>query len=408
VRALKPVTIPPESAAMVPVAVYFPGNSNEVYIERVLHSNRGVEDFYGISDSVITRQQPQLFVNSFSKSPVTIHQGQLLGHARNPSSWLDQPSKLDMEYLTGLKQHSSPIRAVARQFSETNPANPPEVGCLSEDSVINGGPKTQELPAEEVSRSRLLQEIDFSPDLNSSQLHALQSIIQKHHITFGLDGRLGNSDAKVEIQLRPGATEVSLPPYNASPAKREVIDKQMDAWLELEVIEPSKSPWGFPVLIVYRNGKARMCIDYRKLNERAVPDEFPLPRQDAILQALTGSQWLTTLDALAGFTQLSMAEDAKEKTAFRTHRGLYQFRCMPFGYRNGPSVFQHVMQNVLAPFLWIFALIYIDDIVIYSKSFKDHLSHLDQVFGAISRSGITLSPAKCHIAFQSLMLFVTH
>src|ERR1700742_4027178 len=147
-----------------------------------------------------------------------------------------------------------------------------------------------------------------------------------------------------------------------------------------------------------------MVIDYRKLNEMVVPDEFPLPRQDDILQALTGSQWLTTLDALAGFTQLTMAEESSEKVAFRTHRGLWQFRRMPFGYRNGPPVFQRIMQNILAPFLWIFALVYIDDIVVYSKSFDDHLAHVDKVLKAIIKSRITLSPGKCHLGYHSLLL----
>jgi hypothetical protein len=77
------------------------------------------------------------------------------------------------------------------------------------------------------------------------------------------------------------------------------MDEQMDSWIKLEVIKPSKSPWGFPAIISYRGGKPRMCIDYRKLNDCVVPDEFPLPRQDTILQSLTGSQWLSTLDALA-------------------------------------------------------------------------------------------------------------
>ena len=292
---------------------------------------------------LIQRQQPQLHVNNFSKNPVTIQQGQLLGHARNPNSWLDCPSKLNPEKLTLLNQHFKLIKSVAQPFSKTTETHPELVSSI-EDDLSKAGPKTQEVPAEEVSKSQLLQEIDFSPDLKDSQLHALHKIVNKHYNAFGLDRRLGNYDAKVEIQLRPGASEVSLPPYNASPAKREVINQQMDTWLKLEVIEPSKSPWGFPVLIVFRNGKPRMCIDYRKLNERTIPDEFPLPRQDAILQALTGSQWLTTLDAVSGFTQLSMADDAKEKTAFRTHRGLYQFCCMPFGYRNGPSVF-HVIES---------------------------------------------------------------
>ena len=94
-----------------------------------------------------------------------------------------------------------------------------------------------------------------------------------------------------------------------------------------------------------------MVIDYRKLNEIAISDEFPLPKQEDILQALEGSQWLSTLDALAGFTQVEVEPKEREKLAFQMHRGLWQFVRMPFGYKNGPSIFQCIMQNVLAPFL---------------------------------------------------------
>ena len=146
---------------------------------------------------------------------------------------------------------------------------------------------------------------------------------------------------------------------------------------EAGVIEPSVSPWGFPALVVYRNGKPRLVIDYRQLNARTIPDEFPIPRQSEIIQALSGAQVLSSFNALAGFTQLEMADNAKEKTAFRCHLGLWQFKRMPFGRRNGPSIFQRLMQGVLAPFLWLFALAYINDIVMYSKNWEDHLEHLD-------------------------------
>jgi hypothetical protein len=142
----------------------------------------------------------------------------------------------------------------------------------------------------------------------------------------------------------------------------------MDQWIKLGVIEPSKSPWGAPAFIVYRNGKPRMVVDLRRLNERVINDEYPLPKQEDILQTLTGAQWLTTLDALSGFTQLTMTPSASEKLAFRTHRGLWQFKRMPFGYRNGLGVFQRIMQGILAPYLWIFALVYIDDIVVFSRT----------------------------------------
>ena len=107
---------------------------------------------------------------------------------------------------------------------------------------------------------------------------------------------------------------------------------------------------------------------------------------------------------LAGFTQLSIKPEDREKLAFRSHRGLYQFKRMPFGYQNGPAVFQRVMQGILAPYLWIFALVYIDGIVIFSKSFEDHLIHLELVLKAIQDARITLSPGKCHFGYQSLML----
>jgi hypothetical protein len=159
-----------------------------------------------------------------------------------------------------------------------------------------------------------------------------------------------------------------------------------------------------PAFIVYLNGKPRIVVNYRKLNEIAISDEFPLPKQEDILQALKGSQWLSTLDTLPGFTQLEEEPKEWEKLAFQTHRGLWQFVRMPFGYKNGPSIFQQIMQNILAPFLWIFASFYIDDIVIFSLNFKDHISHLDQVFKAIEKSGVTLAITKCHFGYQSLLL----
>ena len=269
---------------------------------------------------------------------------------------------------------------------------------------MEGGPKTAETPEEFIPANQLLKEVDISPNLTSTQRDQIRCILKAHEDAFGLEGRLGHYDEEVDIPVIPNTKPISIPPYQASPANREVIDKQMDAWIQLGVIEPSKSPWGAPVFIAYWNGKPRMVIDLRRLNEQVVADEFPLPRQDEIIQSLEGSQYLTTLDALAGFTQLSIKSEDQEKLAFRSHRGLYQFKRMPFGYRNGPAVFQRVMQGILAPFLWIFALVYIDDIVVFSKSFEDHLIHLDLVLKAIKESKITLSPGKCHFGYQSLML----
>ena len=145
-------------------------------------------------------------------------------------------------------------------------------------------------------------------------------------------------------------------------------------------------------------------VDYRKLIVVAISDKFPLPKQENILQALVGCQWLSTLDALVGFMQFEVDPKERENLAFRIHHSLWQFIQMLFGYKNGPSIFQRVIQNALAPFLCIFVLVYINDIVIFYKTFDDHLDHLDQVFKAVAETGITLTTTKCHFAYQSLLL----
>ncbi|GAB1528059.1 hypothetical protein RhiTH_011250, partial [Rhizoctonia solani] len=112
-----------------------------------------------------------------------------------------------------------------------------------------GGPKTAEVPdLERIPSEQLLEEVQFLEHLTREQRLKLEAIVRKNKLAFGLNGRLGNYDAQVEIKLRPGTKEISLAPYSASPAKREVIDKQIEEWLRLEVIEPSKSAWGFPTI----------------------------------------------------------------------------------------------------------------------------------------------------------------
>lgn len=286
--------------------------------------------------------------------------------------------------------------------------NPSRLRYSGEDPLseppVEGGPKTAELPEEIIPKTKLLQELDISASLSQEQTKKIRHILVKHKEVFGLDGHLGNYAEEVRVLLVPNTKPISVPPFHVSLANQEVIDRQMDSWLNLGVIEPSQSPWGAPVFIAYRNGKPRMVFDLRRLNERVIPDEFPLPRQEEILQSLEGSQYLSTLDALAGFTQLSIAPEDREKLAFHCHRGLFQFKRMPFGYRNGPAIFQQVMQKILAPFLWIFALVYIDDIVIFSKSFKEHCRHIETILEAIKLAEMTLSPSKCHFGYQSIML----
>jgi hypothetical protein len=123
---------------------------------------------------------------------------------------------------------------------------------------------------------------------------------------------------KAPIRVKEGVEPIAVPMYSSSPEKRRVIEEQLEKWFEQGVIEPSVSPWSAPVVIVYRNGKPRFCVDYRKLNAVTIGDEFPIPRQAEILQSLSGANILSSLDALAGFNQLEMDLKDVEKTAFKT------------------------------------------------------------------------------------------
>lgn len=395
------IVIPPFVSKNIAVNITWPETETVAYVERVAVQAGLENEFVTSADVLVTRGQDWLPIVNLTARPLKVAKGEIVGWRRDPKTWLHQKEDDDGRIWRDLQARAMAIRAIHDDRMESkNEKDFPE----GMDPVV-GGPKAAEGPDDnDITKDTLLSAVDISQDLSPEQKHQVEKVLYRNHRAFGIDGRLGEYPAKVKIPLREGYKEVSLPPYSASPEKRAVIDKQLDTWLEQKVVEPSESPWGFPVIIVFRNGKPRFCVDYRKLNAMTIPDEFPLPRQSDIIQALQGSQWLTTLDALSGFTQLEIDERDRSKTAFRTHRGLHQFRRMPFGLRNGPSIFQRVMQNVLAPFLWVFALVYIDDIVIYSKTFEDHLIHLEKVLKSFVNYGITLSPGKTHVGYRSVLL----
>jgi hypothetical protein len=169
-----------------------------------------------------------------------------------------------------------------------------------------------------------------------------------------------------------------------------------------DVIEESDSPWASPAILVRQKGKDRFCIDYRKINEVTKADQYPIPRIDDILSQFAGKAYFTTFDANKGFHQITIDAQDREKTAFRTHKGLHQYKRMPFGLKSGPAVFQRLMDRILGRYKWQIALVYIDDIIVYSKTFEKHLEDIETVLSLVAKSGITLSMKKCHIAYQKL------
>ncbi len=179
--------------------------------------------------------------------------------AHNPRNWLDYHDESSPELAPKLA-HAALVRSIAETLLNPNNTSPTREPI---PDVVEGGPKTAEPPPETVESSALFDAINFSKELTSEQRKSIENVVWRNCDVFALDGRLGNySETFVDIPLKPGAKPVSLPPFGASsPEKRRVMDEQMDSWIKLEVIEPSKSPWGAPGFITYRNGKPRMVID---------------------------------------------------------------------------------------------------------------------------------------------------
>lgn len=151
--------------------------------------------------------------------------------------------------------------------------------------------------------------------------------------------------------------------------------------LQQKVIQPSFSPWSSPVVMVRkRDGAWRFCIDYRKLNDVTHCDAYPLPRIDATLDSLAGSTLFTTFDLASGYWQVEVEPSDKEKTTFSTPQGHFEFNVMPFGFTNAPATFQRLMECVLAGLSGDQCLIYLDDVIVFSATFEEHLQHLVSVF----------------------------
>ena len=190
-------------------------------------------------------------------------------------------------------------------------------------------------------------------------------------------------------------------------AVRLEVARQLDEMQSRGVIQPSSSPWASPVVLVRKkDGSLRFCIDYRHLNLVTKPDVFPLPRLDDLLDQLGQSKFFSTLDLASGYWQVKVHPDAREKTAFITHQGLYEFNIMPFGLRNAPAVFQRLMQRVLAglnpPAGPDFVSVYLDDVIVFSRTLDDHLQHLSLVINRLSQAGLKLKPFKCHFISQEV------
>ncbi|GKA67908.1 putative reverse transcriptase domain-containing protein [Tanacetum coccineum] len=216
---------------------------------------------------------------------------------------------------------------------------------------------------------------------DKSEEKRLEDVLVVHDIPKvfleDLPGTLPTQQVEFQFDLLPGVAPVARVPYRLAPSEMKELSDQLQELSDKGFIRPSFSPWGAPVLFVKKNdGSFWMCIDYRELNKLTMKNRYSLPRIDDQFDQLQGLSIYSNIDLRLGYHQLRVHEEDILKTAFRTHYGHYEFQVMPFGFNNAPAVFMDLMNRVCKPYLDTFMIVFIDDILIYSKNLQEHEEHL--------------------------------
>ncbi|KAL0554397.1 hypothetical protein IC582_008317 [Cucumis melo] len=211
-----------------------------------------------------------------------------------------------------------------------------------------------------------------------------------------LPGLPPHREVEFAIELEPGTVPISRAPYRMAPAELKELKVQLQELLDKGFIRPSVSPWGAPVLFVKKkDGSMRLCIDYRELNKVTVKNRYPLPRIDDLFDQLQGATVFSKIDLRSGYHQLRIKDEDVPKTAFRSRYGHYEFIVMSFGLTNAPAVFMDLMNRVFREFLDTFVIVFIDDILIYSKTEAEHEKHLRMVLQTLRDNKLYAKFSKC-------------
>ncbi|GBG60453.1 hypothetical protein CBR_g5627 [Chara braunii] len=241
---------------------------------------------------------------------------------------------------------------------------------------------------------------------------AVRDLIREYHDVFPSSfsnvGIPPMRDVEHSIQLVPDYRVHHQAPYRLSIPEATELKRQLEELLRLGFIKPSNSPWGAPVLFARKADRTlRLCIDYRGLNRYTVKNNYPMPRSDELFDRLAGNRFFTKIDLRSGYHQIRVAAADQPKTAFRSRFGHYEFTVMPFGLTNTPATCQRAMNDIFRDILEQYVLVYLDDILVYSRTLEEHLRHLRDVIDHLRRHGFYAKLSKCRFA-QHKVDFLGH
>ena len=261
-------------------------------------------------------------------------------------------------------------------------------------SVLEGDTETNEIV------TRYSEAKVQSQTLTEPHEKRLQELLLKHRDVLTEKPGLTK---QVKFGIDTGTTEpIFQRAYNTPASLKQSVDSEIDWLLSQGYIRPSTSPWSSPMVTVRKpDGSARLCVDFRRINDVTRQMPFYMPRVEEVLEGVGKASYISKMDLSKGYYQVEMEIADIPKTTFICHRGKFEFLRMPFGVKNAPAAFQELMQTILSPFK-SFSTAYMDDIVVFSDSWQDHINHLDIVLAALGQAGLTANPRKCRWGGKSI------
>lgn len=298
-------------------------------------------------------------------------------------------------HINMLKSYVSENKTQDSAANEVEAARPVEVKTVVLSSIVDGSDEDEVIPAHFQNSTILSQLYNYLAYLPEDQKQSLAQLFNKYPMLFSdVPGRTSMITHDIDVGNSP---PIKQHPYRVNPHKREIMKQEVEYLLQHGLATPSQSPWSSPCLLVPKQDSTfRFCTDYRKVNSVTKPDSFPLPRMEDCVDRIGSAHFITKLDLLKGYYQVPLSHRASEISAFVTPDNLLQYSVMAFGMRNAPATFQRLMQKVLSGIPNCEA--YLDDVVVYTHSWEEHLSILDQVFKQLASASLTLNLKKREFA----------
>ena len=316
----------------------------------------------------------------------------------------------DEELVPGTKSISSELNDIPldlRCIKGTNGQELSDSDSETSDQTGTGSttssPDSGTVPTDFVQE--MMQKIDL--ELTDEQKQVVERLLQNNRDVFSTSEFDLGRTSLVRHQIDTGTNRPFKQQLRRHPmAYLPVIDEHVDKMLANDICEPSVSPWASNVVLVKKSdGTLRFCVDYRQLNNLTVKDSYPLPRIDTCFDALGGARYFSTLDLRQGYWQVENDPESSDKTTFITRKGSFKFKVLPFGLSNAPAVFQRLMNMVMQGLTWEACLVFLDDIIVISSTFEQHLERLNAVFNRLKAANLKLKPSKCRL-FQIKVKFL--